>query len=659
MLAIALVLPAPAAAQQRLSPVSPGTVSATFEPTRGDQKAELAVSVRNDSRYRGSLRVRLVYDDGTTVRARRKHVVIRVDKQRINVWLGRRGKRKLRIGPRDVKRIKVQAWADELPKTALSGTLIVATPKPGRVSPLTVPVKLSPPAETPAASVWHEATVKPETIVMTVKRWWPAPFNNDDELRVASEKVRVDGAKVPADTKLTEPIAGDEGGRGTVIVSALEGDEDTLRVNVDKVTRYGNYEAKVALDADDAEAPTMTVKVRVADVFLWPLAVLLLGAALAYWQLKAEEEERPKLVLKNALKRLQKAHAEDHKADGTVPYDLDVFPSDWDDCTDPSKEAHKLFCRISSATLKEDLDDIQKAIADLDARVTLWPVSRAKVGNLIDARKLLPADKAADAIRAKAKVLETRSEAPADEAATKAYQKQVDSQVEAIQTWIAASGMLREASMIHRRLVRKRDRDQEIVRRHNPARWEQDLETAADADDLDRCGVFDALCRDLHVLRSLDLTSPPPPSEPEDEEVDVLVTVPNVAEFRARVRPLGSRSSVTRMFMAEERVDVEIEEAPSDETPPPAPRIPAGPSHLEPAPSISASSLEGLKAADRRSFWLTASVATLVYFIGIYDSTFGSLTDYLTAFGAGAGSMYVANFKLLPWFRSYRPPKAS
>ena len=49
---------------------------------------------------------------------------------------------------------------------------------------------------------------------------------------------------------------------------------------------------------------------------------------------------------------------------------------------------------------------------------------------------------------------------------------------------------------------------------------------------------------------------------------------------------------------------------------------------------------------------------TLVYFVGIYDATFGSLEQYLLAFGTGAGSMYVANYKLLPWFRSYRLPKA-
>jgi hypothetical protein len=45
--------------------------------------------------------------------------------------------------------------------------------------------------------------------------------------------------------------------------------------------------------------------------------------------------------------------------------------------------------------------------------------------------------------------------------------------------------------------------------------------------------------------------------------------------------------------------------------------------------------------------------------VTIYNDTYGGLLDYLTAFVAGAGSMYLSNFRLLPWFRSYRPSKTS
>ena len=68
MLAIATVLPSSAAAQGRLSPVSRAPVTATFEPEGTQQKAQLAVTVRNDSRRHSALVVRLVLADALAAR---------------------------------------------------------------------------------------------------------------------------------------------------------------------------------------------------------------------------------------------------------------------------------------------------------------------------------------------------------------------------------------------------------------------------------------------------------------------------------------------------------------------------------------------------------------------------------------------------------------
>jgi hypothetical protein len=182
------------------------------------------------------------------------------------------------------------------------------------------------------------------------------------------------------------------------------------------------------------------------------------------------------------------------------------------------------------------------------------------------------------------------------------------------------------AAKLHGPLAARHDADQEIVRRHNPHRWAEDLETAADAADLERCGVFDGLCRDLHLLRSLDMTPPPPPPPEDEEQVLATVVLPDGTQLTTTARRSVDAKSrqVFRLQRIEGDLDVTFA-APEREV---ATRveIPAGPSHLAPSPSVSARRLAGLEAGD---------------------------------FGAGAGTVYVANFKLLPWFRSYRPPKAA
>jgi hypothetical protein len=156
------------------------------------------------------------------------------------------------------------------------------------------------------------------------------------------------------------------------------------------------------------------------------------------------------------------------------------------------------------------------------------------------------------------------------------------------------------AAKLHGPLAARHDADQEIVRRHNPHRWAEDLETAADAADLERCE--------------------------DEEQVLATVVLPDGTQLTTTARRSVDAKSrrVFRLQRIEGDLDVTFA-APEREV---ATRveIPAGPSHLAPSPSVSALPLAGLEAGD---------------------------------FGAGAGTVYVANFKLLPRFRSYRPPKVA
>jgi hypothetical protein len=147
---------------------------------------------------------------------------------------------------------------------------------------------------------------------------------------------------------------------------------------------------------------------------------------------------------------------------------------------------------------------------------------------------------------------------------------------------------------------RSPDADQEIVRRHNPHRWAEDLEPAADAADLERCE--------------------------DEEQVLATVVLPDGTQLTTTARRSVDAKSRQVFHLQRIEGDLDVTFAAPEREVATRVEIPAGPSHLAPSPSVSARRLAGLTAGD---------------------------------FGAGGGTVYVANFKLLPWFRSYRPPKAA
>ena len=127
MLAIAMVLPSSAAAQGRLSPASRAPVAA-----RPSSRPSGATSKRSCPSRSATPRARPPRCGMRLVLRRRHHPAPRrrppgmiVGKQKINVWLPQRQK-PLRIGPRDVRQVKVHGVrADELPETELAGTLVI------------------------------------------------------------------------------------------------------------------------------------------------------------------------------------------------------------------------------------------------------------------------------------------------------------------------------------------------------------------------------------------------------------------------------------------------------------------------------------------------------------------------------------------------------
>lgn len=161
------------------------------------------------------------------------------------------------------------------------------------------------------------------------------------------------------------------------------------------------------------------------------------------------------------------------------------------------------------------------------------------------------------------------------------------------------------------------------------------------------------------MLRSLALTPPRVP-EPEDDTVEAptersyafgfgserfeamfQATPEELAALRNAVSGLRRRepeSAIASAGVSTSQID--------------------GPVTREPASSVSDRLLANLQAGDKRDFWWAFFIATVLYLSTIYGDTYGSVLDYVSAFAAGAGAAYATNFKLLPWFRSFRPAKA-
>lgn len=626
----------------QLSVVGPVPKSVVFASTSSGAEAEFSFAIRNDSSVRRALHVRLVLDDGTTVRLRGRPRILIVDGQRVTLRLRYRGLHVARIGPRDVRRVVVQLTAEPAPKKAVTGTLVIALRGSRRVSPATAPVTFEPKRSAAAAPRWKNATATPATVVMNVYRWLPSPLAPSaliTDAQDVSVKGLGDGPAITAGssaaTLASQLVSADTGGRGSLSVTTPDGvglnsKDATIRIDAQELTSHGTYDAKIPLDPA-LESPAVTVKVLARDFVIWPLLAILAGSWVAWYQLRNQEERRPKDVLRLALKRLKELHESNQKdSESPVPYELDPFPDGgkWDICIAPETEAHQLYCRIETATMKEELDDLTEAVSSLDTRVRAWPIARVKVKYLNAACEHLPDNETADEMRKGCVSVATRSPPPADKEEANQYFAQVEAQIGAVSSWLAAQAMLDEASAYYAELVAGGNGEDDLLRRHNPTRWSADLKAARTAADLNRCGVVEGLCRDLHLLRSLALAS--------------------AGQARA-----AAASAQTK----EARFAVEL----AIETPtPPAVAPPIEPAtKVTPSPSVSDRLLSNLKAEDRRSFLLGYGVATITYFATIYTDTYGSWIDYLTAFAAGAGATYVTNFKLLPWFRSYRPPKSA
>lgn len=644
-----LVAVAPAAGEfggRQLSLVG-SAPTATFESSGTNGVAVLAVTVRNDSRYRGPVVARFVTDDGTTLLSNRPAKNPLVGKQRVRVRLARNGSADPRIGPRAVRRFKFRLTAEPIPTAPLTGTLVLAAGRSSGVSPLAVPASVSVTATEPSKSRYEKAKVKPASVTIVATRSLPSWIDDEDLQGDPRSTVRVEdiaaGATVASAT-IDEPVAADTGGRGAVRVTIPEVSDKATNVNVviepQKADERGTYDVSVPLDAAVDKSPAVAAKVVVRDWWVWALVANLIGAAIGYYLLRYSSRSRPKRVLRTTLVELQIEHDRDVRDRGSppdpkpAPFALGVFPEDTWDCSIPARDkplALKLYCGISSDDTQEKLDARTAEVRDLVALVEMWPAACAARDQMDVQKAKLPPGSTADNIRGACDRLIRYSPVPTSKQEAQAYLDAVDDQVKAVTAWLTAFAMLTEATRLYDRLPR--DVATAGLPTPDPERWRPDLEAAITLADLERCDILEGLCRDVHILRALHLEF--------GDTIDV----------RAEERDSRVYASMVTAFR---RDDVDfiretIATLGTDNEPP-----------VATAPVLREHFVTGLRIGDMSNFVLTAAITTAVYLVGIYDNEWGSVQDYIEALATGALGAAAINFRaLLPFFQSFRPPKVA
>jgi hypothetical protein len=602
--------------------------------------ADFGVTVRNDSDYDGPLGVRLVLDAGADVRVDPSGVDVKVGDEQLKLTLTATPSA-FAVRPRDAARIVLHLQSTPVPKQSLTGTFVISARARAKVTPLTARITIAPPATT---SRFDKAKAQPATVTLIVKRWWPSFVHRTDvDAALISDRAPVDVKAIASATTTTKKetrvahVASDTGGRGTVTVTipaiAPTSTATTLSVDPSVLPRRGTYDTVIPLDDAAEKSPTLTVKVIVGDHWMWPLFALIAGALLAYFIVSLSQMTRPRWVLQLALTRAQARALANVKAIDdrklTKPYTLDkLFPTaNWDCASTEPPEALRLYCAIAKAQSQEDLDGLATQVADLAARVDAWPSVCAKAHALHKAASELAEDPEAATIKAASLELLTRTddpdqEIPTSEAAAKAYMQSLDDQVKAVREWLNADVLLEEGLRLYGRVP-------DPPREHDPARWRPDLRATKSLADLERCGVVAGLCRDVHVLRGLAL----------------------IHDHDLRHRML------TRSKTAEEAEAAQAAEA-ADEPGLAFITVAPTPPAL-PGPQLTTYLVAAIRTTDWTVFWVTTAITALAYLVGVYSNTYGSVIDYLTAFAAGAGATFVANWKLLPWYSSSKPPKGA
>jgi hypothetical protein len=600
--------------------------------------------VRNDSSYAGPLVVRFIAPGQPDV-AQTADPAMPTQ----GVGLYAPASEKLDVSTQSAVALHFQLRAQATPKAPITGALVVSAAKSSAVPPATAQIVATPSA---AKSRWANAYIEPASVNLTASGCNPALLGWDCSPPGSTDvhlKGLTPGAPISAGEKIATVEAGaDTGGHAIVTLVAINriggsATSGSARVEINHITRYGSYSATLPVDRADAKAPSLPVKITARDFVAWPLIPLIGGALVFYFLLRYRETKRPKRVLQRALTSAADrygaaARAIDHPTRAQTvderalakPYTLNkVFPDrdEWP-CPSPddATEAQELFCKIADASTSEDLQGLAALVAFKAAQADTWLVVCEQATALDHSLNPLRAIHPPPAIVAASEKLVTGQKPPPDAAALAAFEQQLANQTTAVQTLQTAWALYQRAEELFDELNTGSisDEDRSGLEQHNPA-----------------------ALRDAYLL---------PPKSLADLDPNVLGVMRETVRWLDAVK-LAQPPARTMMLAMARGLPVTIRTGLAGA----ATAQTTAPSLRRPQPmSTSERLLDEIKSRDVVDFLLSTFLAGLAYFLTIYPNTaFGSVWQYLAAFAAGATGTLAVNWKLLPWWRSYRPPPAS
>ncbi|HEX5502232.1 MAG TPA: hypothetical protein VFW96_06390 [Thermomicrobiales bacterium] len=535
---------------------------------------------------------------------------------------------------------------------------------------------------TPAASPTPSPALEPATVVIDVTRCWPTLLT---QLLPAARTCLIGDTAplwltgVPAVPTAGTHLSSDRGGTLALALGPAQpvaasppttpttagatpgtGAGTPLRgtLQVGDIGGSGRYEGDLLPDLGIAATAKIGVVVNVQDLFVWPLAALLLGAFIAWRLLWWRDVSRPKDLLRAAIKGAGDRYWADRRS---LPADLapaplytcdEAFPvpAEAGAPADPAdgypseaecragrpgmREAAKLYCDVAAADTREGLDEVAARARDLAARADGWlPIyeaTRRLDAALVLARRELEevpdlldrttAGQPMPLFTASAQRLAPLPTAPNSAEETATLLAELEEQTGTVGRFREAWRLVRVGQPLYDELRNREGlpwdpAERRALHRHEPialfAAYVLPAASAADLEDLGGAARLRAAYAELRALADAYLAPRP---------ADIFGTPPGVAAVGQPVPPEPERRW-------DRRTPLQI--------------------------------LAAVRRHDSRDFWATALVTTLAFMLMIYPGrNFASWDQYLGAFAAGAGGMLVVNWGLLPWYRSYQAAAA-
>jgi hypothetical protein len=510
--------------------------------------------------------------------------------------------------------VLVEAGSD---LSTLSGVLVGQAREPG-IPPATIAINAMFPND---SDKFASAAVQPADITVTatrslpwILRWddrcWTWPLPGSESLRVRITKL---GSAPAAGTTVRWPetiLGSDTGGRLYARLGTPAGyPEGEARLELGCPDRAGTYSGAIPFDVGNDDASSLSLTIKVQDLFIYPLLAVFAGAGVTYWLRRRSDDTRPKAVLQAELEDSRKRYAEARKeysnADRGI---LDAIFDPLSELPAGHGEAATLFGQITNAATKEELDELADKTADLlkagdlsDALAT----ARSSLLTQLDGD--LASIPAAEALRkAGTDVLGSttiKSSSDAD-----AHLNAVGEQAEANTYWLRAFALYGVALDRYRALPASLPSwIDDRARLANPiAVREGYLRPATSLKDLEGPDVLGMVRERLGIIEVAHAAGPPPSG------------------------PTPTAASLANLLSA-----IQLPRMPDRQTPD--------------------RRLEWLRLGDAIEFWIVAVIAAAAFLGTAYvGQAFGSGWQYLAAFVAGAAGTLAVNFTLLPWYRKYR-----